>query len=418
MGVDVTRILIVSTNKWPSAGQLALALVRVGFQVAVICPANSPVQLIKNIHAHFYYQSWKSLTSIKSAIAEWEPNLLICTDDIALHELHKLHFKSSKRIDKKYNKQFVELIEHSIGDKSTFATTKSKSELTLLARSIGIRCPYTTVVDNNYTLKQEIENIVYPVMVKADGSWGGRGVRPANNRNELLSAIPELSLPFNWPNPLKRLIARTLQGFFFRWNAGWPHKMSVQQSLVGRPANRAVVCWRGKIIAGVSMEAVATSSKFGPTTIGKIINHSEIAVSAETIVAKLSLSGFIGFDFVIDHDNRAWLLEMNARATPTCHLCTAIPSLPGSLFTELTGTKPKAEVRLLQQDTVAIFPAEPQQAWGCGTDIPHEEPGFVNACPKFETTKPRESFGRDRQEGTLESPVSASFGARKVRRLV
>jgi hypothetical protein len=45
--------------------------------------------------------------------------------------------------------------------------------------------------------------------------------------------------------------------------------------------------------------------------------------AAEIMARQLRLSGFLGFDFIIDRHDRAWLLEMNPRATPIaqCRPC-------------------------------------------------------------------------------------------------
>ena len=77
--------------------------------------------------------------------------------------------------------------------------------------------------------------------------------------------------------------------------------MSLQSYIQGRPANRAVLCWRGKVLAGITIEAIETEPAFGPTTLARIIDHAELAEVAEKIVDNQSLSGFFGFDFVIDH---------------------------------------------------------------------------------------------------------------------
>jgi hypothetical protein len=233
---------------------------------------------------------------------------------------------------------------------------------------------------------RRLEQVIYPVMVKLDESWGGRGVRLANNKDELLDATLELSFPHDWPPQLKRLSARIIRGLSCRWWPPLPKNMSIQQSVVGRPACRAVACWQGKILAGISIEALETESQFGPTTIAKIIDHSEMTNAAEAVVNKLSLSGFVGFDFILGQDNRAWLLEMNPRVTPTCHLRTALPSLPASLFAAITGALPHRDVRVIPYDIVAVFPhslESPDYAHVLRPvfdDALEGEPDFINAC--------------------------------------
>ena len=176
------RLLVISTNRWPLAGQLASALVVAGFEVAVVCPTASPVNRIRKIYARFSYRSWMSSTSIRLAIAAWSPGILVCTDDVAVRELHCLYLKASKKKDDRNSQELMKLIESSLGNHRYFAKTLLKSQILVLAQSLGIACPRTRILNDNLTLKQEIDRIVFPILVKADKSSGGRGVRLVTNR--------------------------------------------------------------------------------------------------------------------------------------------------------------------------------------------------------------------------------------------
>jgi len=231
-------------------------------------------------------------------------------------------------------------------------------------------------------IEGRLRRLAYPVLVKLDASWGGRGVRLARNDDELQRALLELSFPHEWPKSVKLMAARTIRSLSASWRPPFPQQVSIQRHISGRPANRAVVCWRGKILAGISVEAILTDSEYGPTTLARIIEHAEMANAAERIVDDQKLSGFLGFDFVLDHANRAWLLEMNARVTPACHLRFKAPSLPAALFLELTGGRPNIDVREVPTDVVALFPnrISNEATLPYFDDVPEEEPDFVNAC--------------------------------------
>jgi hypothetical protein len=394
------RLLIVSTNKWPFAGQAAAALVLAGFQVAVICPIDSPVYRLRKVHARFAYRPWASSASIESAIAAWSPDILVCADDVAVRGLHSLYFKASTTLSEPNNKKLMNLIELSFGDCRSFAATQSKSQILLLAETLAIVCPQTIILTDNLELVRHENKITFPAIVKTDDAWGGLGVRLVKDRLELRAAITELSLPYPWPGPLKRFLGRHLQTAFFRWLSEWPRKMSIQQYVVGRPCNRAVVCWKGKVLAGVTVDVLATSYEFGPATTVKVIDHPDITAAAEKIVAKLELSGFLGFDFVLDAANNAWFLEMNPRVTPICHICAAGQDLAGSLFTQITGNTPKAIYRAIYQDTFTLFPfkrprVEQTMPNGSGeNDAPDDEPEYVEACRAQEKRKMQRWFWR------------------------
>jgi hypothetical protein len=381
------RVLIIATNKWPATGQLLLALIKVGFDIAVVCPQGSPIRKIRNLSAQYNYRSRPTLVSITEAISDWAPSLLICNDDDAVRELHAIYRQARVESGNSENAALIELIETSLGDPRSFAVTRSKSRLLSVAQALKIRCPPTFVSNSYQEIDRQVGRIEYPVLIKLDESWGGRGVRLAPDERELLLAALELSFPPIWPSSLKWLAARITQQLPDRWRVSLPQNISIQHYISGRPANRAVVCWQGRVLAGISVEAIETASPFGPTTLARIVDDGELADAAEKIVANQKLSGFLGFDFMLDRANRAWLLEMNPRATPTCHLRFKAPSLPAALFSAVAGRHPNDDVRELPHDMIAVFPnrVSRQALHSYFDDAPEGEEEFVEASrrPSF-----------------------------------
>ena len=186
------RLLVVSTNRWPMAGQVTSALERAGFQVAVICPIDSPVHQLRKLAARFPYRSRNPSVSIKSAIAEWLPNILVCADDVALHTLRSLSFEAAQNLSDE-NVRLLDLIQLSFGDPHSYVITRSKNSVLSLALSLGINCPQTTVLGDNRGCAEKAPKFVFPAMMKTDDAWGGLGVRLVNYRSGLWAAIAELS---------------------------------------------------------------------------------------------------------------------------------------------------------------------------------------------------------------------------------
>lgn len=376
------RVLVIATNQWSSMGQLLSALSEVGFEVGVICPSKSPIREINKLSARYKYRPSQSLTSIRAAIADWSPSLLVCNDDVAVRELQTIHYQACIDPSGPENTGLIDLIESSLGDRKSFAISRSKSRLMSVAEALDIPCPLTTTVSAYQDIDRQLGRLAYPAIVKLDESWGGRGVRLVHNHDELLRTALELSFPHDWPKSLKRLAARSIQHLPKRWRPGLPQNLNIQRYISGRPANRAVVCWQGKILAGITVEALETDTEFGPTTLARIIEHNEVTVATEKIVMSQRLSGFLGFDFMIDSETRAWLLEMNPRATPSCHLRFKAASLPAAFFLELTGKQPADDVRELPQDTIALFPNRLKKKRALHLyfdDVPEDEPEFVKA---------------------------------------
>jgi len=101
-------------------------------------------------------------------------------------------------------------------------------------------------------------------------------------------------------------------------------------------------------------------------------------------VKRLELSGFVGFDFILDCANRAWLLEMNPRVTPICHFLLADgTNLAGSLYAQMMGRPPLSRLAPVNRDLIALFPSEiircPSSNYlrSCQHDVPWDEPELV-----------------------------------------
>jgi hypothetical protein len=150
-----------------------------------------------------------------------------------------------------------------------------------------------------------------------------------------------------------------------------------------------VICWKGKVLAGISVEAVEVSGKFGPASVVRVIEHPGMTRAADQVVRRLSLSGFVGFDFVLDFSGQAWLIEMNPRVTPICHLSVAdSPDLAGALYTQMTGVRPMPKGAAMNHNLVALFPNEIVRSasseylylQSCQHDVPWNEPELVRTA--------------------------------------
>jgi hypothetical protein len=118
-----------------------------------------------------------------------------------------------------------------------------------------------------------------------------------------------------------------------------------------------------------------------------VIDNLEITATAETLVERLNLSGFIGFDFILDAAGHAWLLEMNPRVTSTSHLCVGDINLSAALWKRLTGSQAELGASRIQSElAIALFPLELQRCLHSPYlahvyhDVPWEHPEFVDVC--------------------------------------
>jgi predicted ATP-grasp superfamily ATP-dependent carboligase len=166
------------------------------------------------------------------------------------------------------------------------------------------------------------------------------------------------------------------------WNNYRP-AVVVQSYIPGRPANCAVVCWKGEVLAGIGVEVVSAEGSTGPAVIVRVVDNSEMILAAEKIAGRLGLSGFFGLDFMIEEGSGAtYLIEMNPRCTPLSHLQLGTGrDLVEAFAARLLGRPLRETDPVTQNDTIAYFP----QGWTTKSeflqsaylDIPREEPDLV-----------------------------------------
>jgi hypothetical protein len=381
------RILLTDTNRWPVTARLAVAFQQIGGTVAVLCPMpGHPVQKVSAVHARYRYSGTNPVDSLERAIRDFNPEFVIPACDRGVRHLHRLHAMAAAR--GKADEKLVRLIERSLGDPSSYRVTTSRFELLDIARSEGILVPETVEVGDGIEVETRTDSWPQPLVLKADGTWGGRGVRISASRESLRSEVMDLVRRPGLLKVLKlMLLNRSRDWILHDWQSG--SRSVIAQSMIrGRPANCAVVCWRGEVLAGIAVEVVSARGELGPSTIVEVVEGKEMMAAAERIAARLHLSGFFGLDFMIDTSSGAhYLIEMNPRCTPICSLALGEGrDLVTALMSQMSGGVLTARKSRTQKSTIAFFP---QVASGevdatynnllasAYMDIPDEEPGLM-----------------------------------------
>jgi glutathione synthase/RimK-type ligase-like ATP-grasp enzyme len=373
------RLLVFATQNNPLAARISIALASVGFRVAALSPQGHPVRATRRLRQHFTYRTRSRLRSIVAAIDRWNPDLVVCTDDPGVREL-----QAAASLDQA-KRHIADLVERSLGPPTSFSAIRKKSELLALAELEGLRCPKTIVIPTIGALASAHDELNYPLVVKADQSDGGRCVRIVSGDAELQTAVWELQVPCAWRG--RRFFGSMLASeLLSSLKLPFRRTISLQEHIAGRPGNRAVICWKGKVLAGISVEAIEVTYDHGPASVVRLIDHLEMASVCEHLVKRLHLSGFVGFDFILDIQDRAWLLEMNPRVTQTCHFLLADgTNLPGSLYAQMKRQPPRLQFTPLYRDLIALFPNEIIRSGrgnylqSCQHDVPWDEPELVRS---------------------------------------
>jgi predicted ATP-grasp superfamily ATP-dependent carboligase len=227
-----------------------------------------------------------------------------------------------------------------------------------IAREEGIRTPETSAVENLADLNQWHTARSFPWVLKADGTTAGFGVRISHTLAEARGHFSDLRRPIELMGLIKGLVVDRDSFLVRQWWDGVRPAVVAQSFIRGSPANCAVVCWNGKVLAGVGCEAVNTEHSLGPATVVRLVDNGEMMSAAGKIARRLSLSGFFGLDFVIgEGTGAAYLIEMNPRCTPLCHLRLGVGrDMIGALSAQLTGRPYIEPVSITQNSLIAYFP--------------------------------------------------------------
>jgi hypothetical protein len=350
-----STILIVSSCWWAFPARLAMAFASIGHRVEAICPGHHPLAKTKAVRTLYRYSALRPLEALAKAIKRAGPALIVPCDDRAIAHLHELY--ASEYTSPALNA----IIERSLGSADSFPVAERRSDLIAIAHAEGIRAPEMTRVTTFDELKAALDQVGLPAMMKVDGTWGGLGVRVVHSLAEAATTLKVLSRPVGMVRALKRLVVDRDPFSLLPMFAGSNPIVNVQRFVEGIPANSAVACWNGEVLASISVTAVRTRGAQGAATVVRVIDQPEMTEVGAKLVRRLGLSGFCGFDFLLEAGtSAAHLIEMNPRTTPISHLPLAEGrNLVTALATRLDGISGISPTPPIMQDVIAFFP----QAW-------------------------------------------------------
>jgi hypothetical protein len=118
--------------------------------------------------------------------------------------------------DDKGRRHIAELIELSLGPATSFAVMR-KSDFLARVEIEGLRCPSTIIIPATRAFESGPAEFIYPIVVKADQSYGGGCVRIVNSESNIRAAVWELQTQTRRSGD-HRSIARTID---FKWGRGW-----------------------------------------------------------------------------------------------------------------------------------------------------------------------------------------------------
>jgi hypothetical protein len=385
--VGRSTILITSTCWWAFPARLAMAFADLGYSVEAMCPDHHPLLHTSVVGALHKYTALNPLAALRRAIASSRPVLVVPCDDRAVTHLHQLHGWAA---GVGHAPALANLIERSLGRIESFPIAERRQDLIDIARSEGIRAPEMMRVSNPEDLAAAIDQLGLPAIMKVDGTWGGLGVIVVRTRAEAEQALASLGRPVGGARALKRWIVDRDPYSLLPCLSGQRPVVNLQRFVCGSPANTAVACWNGEVLACIGVAALRTRGDRGNSTVVRVIDNKEMTDASTKLVRRLGLSGFCGFDFVLEGStDAAHLVEMNPRATPVTHLpLDGGRNLIVALAAQLTGPMVSTAANTVSDDIIAFFP----QAWHLEPhsplltngyhDVPWGEPNLVRELLK------------------------------------
>lgn len=381
------RILLAASYRWFAGARLATALKRAGFAVEAVCPARHPILKTSAVVRIRPYCGLWPVESIRAAIRETRPDLVIPCDDLATGHLHSLS-RAAARAGGSSAQWLSDLLERSLGDATGYPVAAARSSLIALADAEGVRVPATAVIENANELRAWLDRHGLPAVLKTDGSSGGVGVRLVHTAEEATWAFAALNAPPITAKMIKRAIVDRDVTLVRPWLLRRRPRVSVQRLIRGHDATSTACCWQGKVLALLRFDVLHTWGPKGPASVIRVSENPEILSAVATIAAKLRLSGLYGFDFMIEESTgKSFLIEMNPRATQTSHLALGPGrDLPCALWSAVSGEPARETESITTKSEIALFPQEWQRdpaspfLRDAFHDVPWDQPELVRAC--------------------------------------
>lgn len=369
-------VFLCATLWWPTSPRLAMAFLNSGCKVSAVCPIGHPLRTVAGMDSIYPYRGWNSSGSLKAAIRATQPDLIVPCDDGAVWQLHELY---------KTDVDLRPLIERSIGASEAYSTLESRNQTLKVAAELGIRVAPTQAVESAEDFfKPQLE---WPAVLKSDGTSGGEGLAHVLNPSQAVKAFPTLFGAWRSLMAWKLFLINRQPVALWLWRRRNGSTITLQKFISGPQATTMFACWRGNVLASVTVDVLATQGPSKSATILRLLRNEEIEDASRLLAKRFELSGFHGLDFVIEGaTHAAYLIEMNPRATQLGHLNVCPQgNLADALAAKLWSrtAPPAAVVPRIQSDTIALFPRAWQTAPGnkllstAYQDVPWEQPALV-----------------------------------------
>jgi hypothetical protein len=372
------KVLLVTTVDWTSTARYAGGFKTAGWQVEALAPAKAPVAGSRYVDRLHRYRPLRALPSLRAALEASMPDIAVFCDDRAVALALKLHARADAPL--------AALIRRSLGSPENFPRMISRHGAMEEARACGIRAPQTLPVADENALEAALENLGFPAVLKADGSWGGDGVIVARTLDEARAAFAKLKRPASRLRNVARAARRRDAHFLLEALAPSQIKVSVQKFVAGRSSASAFACWKGEIVGALYYDVLISDGAMGPPNVIRRVDCPQMAQASRLVAERFGLSGIYGLDFIRDAAGDVHLIEINPRTTQGGTLAFGEGrDLPAALAS-CVARMPAPRREAIANDVVAFFPNEwqrdPMSAYLTSGfhNVPWDDPAVLKQC--------------------------------------
>ncbi|MBI3515433.1 MAG: hypothetical protein HY060_15440 [Proteobacteria bacterium] len=382
---DAPALIYVALEAWFSSARLPRFLRGAGFKVVALCTSASPLVRAHGIDVLTVIDPKRVAGALDTAIAAHAPTWIVPADEQAVAALHRL-----ARGDADASSALVAVLRRSLGVPAAFGHAVSKREINRTAARLGIRVPRQAVAETAAAARAFALDVGYPIVLKKEQTFGGKGVMHCRDDGALLTGWYRLQARHRAARVMARLgggVAQAIRPLRRALSARRGAPLIAQSFITGQLAFHTLVADRGRVLGGISAVAEAVHPPpFGASTVVRVVEHPAMAQAAVALAQALGLSGFGAIDFILDPAGGApYLLELNARVAPMCHLGQRLGvDLCAALFAAATGAPVPAQSPAVET-TIALFPRElerdPASPWLATAyhDVPRDDPDLLAA---------------------------------------
>ena len=235
------RPMILTTMRWFSVARLAHALIEAGFSVSACRPKAHLLDVVDGLTSDCRLTRVRRMRSLIAAIQQSEPDIILPDDERSLALLRRLHERTRTA-----DPAMAALVARSLGHVEDWTSIASRTALVTEARTLNIPAPATEVIENVDALDEWVAEHGLPVVLKTDGSWGGKGVAIIREMSHLRPAWRRISNPPALPRAIKRMVVNRDAASLAAWVRRVRPVVNAQQFVEGREAIVTVACVDGR----------------------------------------------------------------------------------------------------------------------------------------------------------------------------